>query len=162
MRKAWFVAGAVGLAVGVVLFVVSMLLTTTVSIPLYPQERVLDGLHAYGSATMQVHWSGGDISTVIHVYHCLTSTCETGGPEIGNATGGSGAIAVGVVGGASYALAITGSSSTVNATINLIGITPIGLVGMAVLLTGIGLIALAVRRSPGGTSGPSTSPPATP
>ncbi len=162
MRRSYFAAGAVLLAAGILLFGVSMVLTTTVSIPLFPQEQVLDGLHAYGSATMQVRWSGGVADTVVHVVHCAIANCSTGGPEVGNATGNSGTMAVGVVGGGSYALSITGSPANVTASISLIGITPLGLFGFTVLLAGIGVIALAVRKPVDRAGGPPiASPPGT-
>lgn len=162
MRRRLFVVGAVVLTAGVLLFVYSMVATTTVAIPLYPTEQVLDGVHAFGSATMEVRWSGGAATTVVHVYRCAVSDCSTGGPEVGNATGSSGTLAVGIVGGASYALSATGPSSNVTAAINLIGITTLGLVGMVVLLAGIGVIALAVRKPSDRSGGTPIEPPPAP
>ncbi|MCI4331604.1 MAG: hypothetical protein L3K19_07145 [Thermoplasmata archaeon] len=162
MRRRLVVAGAVLLAAGVLLFVVSMVLSTTVSIPASPQAQTLDGLRAFGSATMQVHWSGGVATTVVHVLRCPSSNCTVGDVEVGNATGASGTIVVGVVGGGSYALTVTGPAANVTASINLIGVTPLGLVGMAVLLAGIGLIAIAVRKPPGPVPPAVVGPPPTP
>jgi hypothetical protein len=162
VRRRLFVVGAVLLSAGVLVFVYSMVATTTVSIPLYPSEQVLDGVHAFGSATMEIRWSGGVAATILHVYRCTVSDCSTGGPEVGNATGSSGTMAVGIVGGASYALSVTGPSSNVTAAINLIGITTLGLVGMVVLLAGIGVIALAVRRPADRSGGAPIEPPSVP
>lgn len=161
MRRGLVVAGAVVLVAGLLLFAFSMAVTTTVSIPVFPQEQVLQGIHAFGSATMQVHWNGGVAASVVHVFRCTLANCSTGGDEVGNATGAAGTMAVGVVGGASYALSVTGPPAKVSASINLIGITPIGLVGFVVLLVGVGFLVVAFRKSrtPSATR---PSPPATP
>jgi uncharacterized membrane protein len=146
MRRALVVIGIVLLLLGVVAAVVPMVVPSSFTIPQYP-SALTQSPNLVGSGTLNVRWSGANAQTVVTIYQCGSSGCDTLVSQLGNGTGASGSISVPVSGGGLYAITEDGSSVPVAATASIVGITTLVLIGIVLALIGVVLAVVGWRTT---------------
>ncbi len=145
MRKGLFITGVIILLIGLVSIAYPMFIGSSVAIVAWP-NAVSPAPPLAGSGTFTVHWTGGTSTTHVVLYECTTSDCVGLGAELANASGASGTLSVSLTAGHAYALTEYGTPISVPATVTIMGITLLILIGIVLLLVGVVVMALSFRR----------------
>jgi uncharacterized membrane protein/ribosomal protein L40E len=156
MRRGLVVVGIVLLLLGVVAAVVPMVVPANTSIPPANSAQILT-LNIIGSGTVTITWSGADSGTMVSVYQCSSSDCSSTS-QIASGSGSSGALSFSASGGTTYAINEVGTSSSVAATLAVVGVTPLVLIGIILVVVGLVLLVFGWRTTAKPRSAASTRP----
>jgi len=146
MRRGLLIVGIVLLLLGVIAAAVPMALPASTSIPPSP-SALIESPNLLGSGTLNLHWSGASDQTNVTVYECDSSACANLVSRLGGATGSSGSISVPVSGGTWYAITETGSSTPVSATLGIVGLTTLVVIGVILAVLGAVLALVGMRTT---------------
>ncbi|MCI4340480.1 MAG: hypothetical protein L3J73_04360 [Thermoplasmata archaeon] len=154
MRKGLFVTGIILLLIGLVSIAYPMFIGSSVSIVAFP-DAVAPAPPLLGSGTFTVHWTGATDGTHVVLYECATSDCSVRGATLADVSGASGSLSVTLVSGHSYALYENGTAVSIPATVTIMGITTLILIGIVLLVIGLVVVVLSFRgRGARGASAP--------
>lgn len=147
MRKGRFIGGVVLVVIGVILILLSFN-PTVQTIPQFPsgityQPKII------GGGTLNVNWTGGTASTVVEVWQCNDASCSpppTGG-LLAKGTGATGSISISVSSSATYGISVTAGGTAVGASLGLLAITYLVLIGIVLAALGVFLAINGLRTS---------------
>ncbi|HZY70008.1 MAG TPA: hypothetical protein VFF67_03400 [Thermoplasmata archaeon] len=164
MRKLPLILGIVAIAIGAI-FIGYSFESSPTAIPPSGSSLVVTP-NVIGSGTMTLAWSGANSGTEIGIYSCGTTTCAftggtssptgchglpctaTGAGPAAYASGASGSIQTSVQGGNDYEIVqAVPASSSVAASVSLVGVTIAIVIGIVLIAVGAFLLVLA-RRAP--------------